>query len=360
MSSAATNTTPATMTGAHALQGAAAATGDLAAAIPTGLDLLPATLADLADSLHAIRFELAEIKAGQHPPPPPAAVPPPPPPAAVPPPLPPAASAASNGRPAWWPPSPSLIPTWTDASPVYTHTAARTTVQQPAHRPGGPGGFTGPFAASTSFNPGRQEGSPEVPPLAQQPPRFTKLEFATYDGATDPLSPAEPDFADHFQAIACHAPGVSARQLADLFVGGLPDYIRVDVEMREPADLQTAMHYARAYEQRALAMQQVYAQRGSARPAPRPAPTPTAPPRPAPAAAPAGPPAPTRPFKRLTAAEQLERRRQGLCFKCDEKYAPGHTCARLFYLETVDDADVETLTAELAASTVTEAGVTTL
>ncbi|KAK1617035.1 hypothetical protein QYE76_022552 [Lolium multiflorum] len=444
-SAAATTTTSAAMTGAHALQGAAAANGDQAAAVPTGLDLLPATLADLADSLRAIRFELAEIKAGQHPPPPPAAVPPPPPPAAVPPPPPPtaatpppppAASAASNGRPAWWPPSPSPIPTWTDAAPVYTHTAARTTVQQPAHRLGGPGGFPGPFAASTSVNPTSQEGAPMVPAVAQQPPRFTKLEFATYDGATDPLNwlnqceqffrgqrtlstdrtwiasyhlrgaaqtwyyaleqdeggmpPWErfrdlclqrfgptlrgsrlaelgrlaftttvQDFADRFQALACHAPGVSARQRADLFVGGLPDYIRVDVEMREPGDLQTAMYYARAYEQRALAMQQVYAQRGSARPVPRPAPTPTAPPRPALAAAPAGPPAPTRPFKRLTAAEQLERRRQGLCFNCDEKYAPGHTCARLFYLETVDDADVEALTAELAAATVTEAGVTT-
>nr|XP_051201983.1 uncharacterized protein LOC127315544 [Lolium perenne] len=422
-STAATNTTPAAMTGAHALQGAAAATGDQAAAAPTGLDLLPASTR---------RPHRPPFRRHPHRPlfrrrPPPAAAPPPPPPAA---------SAASNGRPAWWPPSPSPIPTWTDSSPVYTHTAARTTVQQPAHRPGGPGGFTGPFAASTSFNPGRQEGASEVPPLAQQPPRFTKLEFATYDGATDPLNSLNQceqffrgqrtlstdrtwiasyhlrgavqtwyyaleqdeggmppwerfrdlclqrfgptlrgsrlaelgrlaftttvqDFADRFQALACHAPGVSARQRADLFVGGLPDYIRVDVEMREPADLQTAMYYARAYEQRAFAMQQVYAQRGSARPAPRPAPTPTAPPRPAPAAAPAGPPAPTRPFKRLTAAEQLERRRQGLCFNCDEKYAPGHTCARLFYLETVDDADVETLTAELAAATVTEAGVTT-
>src|SRR3954469_25103680 len=109
--------------------------------------------------------------------------------------------------------------------------------------------------------------------------------------------------------------------------------------MREPADLQTAMYYAQAYEQRAIAMQQVYAQRGSARPALRPAPTPTASPRSTPTAAPTGPPASTRPFKRLTSAEQLERRRQGLCFNCDEKYAPGHTCARLFYLETVDDAD---------------------
>src|SRR3954465_2737882 len=91
------------------------------------------------------------------------------------------------------------------------------------------------------------------------------------------------DFADRFQTLACHAPGVSARERADLFLGGLPDYIRVDVDMREPEDLQTAMYYARAYEQRAIAMQQVYAQRGSARPAVRPAPTSTASPRPAPA-----------------------------------------------------------------------------
>nr|XP_051221011.1 uncharacterized protein LOC127339173 [Lolium perenne] len=190
-SAAATNTTPATsaaMTGAHAPpEAAAAADGDqgaaaIQAAAPTGLDLLPATPADLADSLRAIRFELAEIKAGQHPLPPPAAVP-----ALSATPTPPA-SVASKGRPAWWPPSPSPIPTWTDASPVYTQTAARTTVHQPAHTFGGPGGLAAPFAESTSFTPGRQEGAYGVTPLAQQPPRFTKLEFATYDGATDPLN----------------------------------------------------------------------------------------------------------------------------------------------------------------------------
>ncbi|KAK1614612.1 hypothetical protein QYE76_020129 [Lolium multiflorum] len=148
-------------------------------------------------------------------------------------------------------------------------------------------------------------------------------------------------------------PGVSARQRADLFVGGLPDYIRVDVEMREPGTcrrpLRTSLRAAPSPCSRSRA--------SSACPCPDP-------PRRPPPAAPrgrcaAGPPAPTRPFKRLTAAEQLERRRRGLCFNCDEKYAPGHTCPRLFYLETVDDADVEALTAELAAATVTEAGVTT-
>jgi hypothetical protein len=45
------------------------------------------------------------------------------------------------------------------------------------------------------------------------------------------------DFAHRFQTLACHAPGVTARQRAELFVGGLPDHIRVDVEMRDPQDL---------------------------------------------------------------------------------------------------------------------------
>jgi hypothetical protein len=81
--------------------------------------------------------------------------------------------------------------------------------------------------------------------------------------------------------------------------------------------------------------------------------------RPALPAAPMAPLAPTRPFRRLTSAEQLVRRRKGLCFNCDEIFAPGHMCARLFYLETVDDGEVEALTKELDTTTLSEASVTT-
>ncbi|XP_048537835.1 uncharacterized protein LOC125516432 [Triticum urartu] len=139
----------------------------------------------------------------------------------------------------------------------------------------------------------------------QQPPRFAKIDFATYDGSDDPLNwlnqcdqffhgqrtPASKrtwlasyhlrraaqtwyyaleqdeggmppwdrfrelcllrfgppvrgsrlaklghlpftsmvqDFADRFQALACHAPGVTALQRPELFIGGLPGHIRVD------------------------------------------------------------------------------------------------------------------------------------
>uniref|UniRef100_A0ACD6A1B0 Uncharacterized protein n=1 Tax=Avena sativa TaxID=4498 RepID=A0ACD6A1B0_AVESA len=105
-------------------------------------------------------------------------------------------------------------------------------------------------------------------------------------------------------------------------------------------------------------MQQAFLGRG-ARPPTRPAPVAATPTRPALPAATVAAPAPTRTFRRLTSAEQLERRRKGLCFNCDEPYASGHTCARMFYLETVDDAEVEALTAELDTTTLSEAGVTT-
>jgi len=136
--------------------------------------------------------------------------------------------------------------------------------------------------------------------------------------------------------VACHAHNVSTLQRAELFVGGLPDHIRVDVEMRYPQDLQTAMYYARAFERRAAASQPAPAPR-PARPTPRPPLPPLARAQgggQAPAAGNAPPAAHT--FRRLTPAEMQERRRQGLCYNCDEPYVPGHVCERLFYLECGD------------------------
>ena len=49
-----------------------------------------------------------------------------------------------------------------------------------------------------------------------------------------PFTSTVQDFADRFQAVACHAQNRSARQRTELFVGGLPDHIRVDVELRDP------------------------------------------------------------------------------------------------------------------------------
>jgi hypothetical protein len=169
-----------------------------------------------------------------------------------------------------------------------------------------------------------------------------------------PFTSSVQDFADRFQTLACHAPGVTARQRAELFVGGLPDHIRVDVEMREPQDLQLAMYYARAFEQRALAMQQAFPASDVWPPA-CPPPTPSGQALTALTSAGRSDPAATRSFCRLTTAEQLERHRKGLCFNCDELYVKGHVCPRLFYLETVDDVAANDVAAGLADAAVSKA-----
>jgi len=70
------------------------------------------------------------------------------------------------------------------------------------------------------------------------------------------------EFAGYFQAVLAHTQDISTRQKAELFVGGLPNHIRVDVEMHDPSDLQTAMYLARAFERKALALA-APAQRGA-------------------------------------------------------------------------------------------------
>ena len=102
------------------------------------------------------------------------------------------------------------------------------------------------------------------------------------------------------------------------------------------------MYLARAFKRRTEAMV-VPTQRG-ARPTPQrsgPLPrasvggaTPAATPAlPAPASAGSSTATPARPLRRLSSAEMLERRRQGLCYNCDEQYVRGHVCQRLFYLD---------------------------
>jgi transposase InsO family protein len=142
-----------------------------------------------------------------------------------------------------------------------------------------------------------------------------------------------------FQARMAHAGYLSPEQQVQLFTGGLPDTIRIDVELQFPQDLQRAMALARAYERRAAAL--VPAATRPARPPQRPQhqplpPASTPPQALVPATQASTPP---KPFRRLSPAEMTERRRQGLCYNCDEQYVRGHRCPRLFYLEVADFVD---------------------
>jgi len=105
------------------------------------------------------------------------------------------------------------------------------------------------------------------------------------------------DFQERFNSMVCHTPELSPKQKADLFVGGLPDHIRVDVELRTPQTLQDAMHLARAFERRAAATATASPQRAGCLPQRLPLPPPAAPRAapPAPALPPPAAPAPALP-----------------------------------------------------------------
>ena len=43
--------------------------------------------------------------------------------------------------------------------------------------------------------------------------------------------------------------------------------------------------------------------------------------------------------RRLTPSEMDQRKKDGLCYFCDDKYVPGHRCKRLYRMELVADHD---------------------
>ncbi|KAK1616269.1 hypothetical protein QYE76_021786 [Lolium multiflorum] len=389
---AASETPPASSAAAPLLPpstGIAAPLADVAA--PPLSQELSTAIRDLATAVQGIRLYLIGTQGMTMPslPPPlaaypaaPAALPgqgaPAPPPASPPPPpwasWQPAPSAGPSSPPqgvpiqrVQFPPSPSRLPTWVTAAeppPVYSAAPAPPPVYTTAGDPPRPSFPDPPHARFAEPSAGRAE-YPAQGATGLAPPRYAKLEFATYDGVEDPLNwlnQCEQFFrgqrtlaSDRTWLASYHLRGAAQTWYYSLEQdeGGMPPWdrfhhIRVDVELQAPQDLQTAMHYARAYERRAQAVQQAPLARGTR--AARPPPTAAAATRPAPPG-PTGPaPAATRTFRRLTPAEQLERRRLGLCFNCDDPYTPGHVCPRLFYLETIDVEEGDPPTGPVAAA----------
>ncbi|WVZ75167.1 LOW QUALITY PROTEIN: hypothetical protein U9M48_023250, partial [Paspalum notatum var. saurae] len=156
------------------------------------------------------------------------------------------------------------------------------------------------------------------------------------------------EYQDRFQTLLPRAGPLRESQRVQLFIGGLQPPLSINVRIQNPQSLAAAMSLARQFE-----LREQYA-----------APVPRAPPRPLLPAppprlalpAPPGPKAATpatisiegRQIKRLTQAEQEERRRKGLCYNCDEKYTRGHNhvCQRLILLEGVEEDDTDGPTEE--------------
>ncbi|CAM0902040.1 unnamed protein product [Alopecurus aequalis] len=221
------------------------------------------------------------------------------------------------------------------------------------------------------------------------PPRFFKMEFPIYDGEVDPLvwlnrceqffdtqrTPSAEkvglasfhltgdaqlcnalgelisfkrtgtvaDFNKKFNALLCRAPQLPEDQVVSIYTTNLQDPLQMDVEMWIPGSLLDAMSLARSCERRAQWTPATVQQQ--TQDAHQPCLEPDAP------AVPAAPPpgkvttaAPANtPRRTQSPAAMANRREQGLCYNCDERYVPGHRCKKLFVLVIDPDAvdDVE-------------------
>jgi len=146
------------------------------------------------------------------------------------------------------------------------------------------------------------------------------------------------DYQRHFLELLCRCEGLTMRHQVDLFTEGLGQPLASDVEMQRPANLQTAMSLARDEKRSAEAARAVIP--AASRTAPRP--RHTAPTTQASASAPAATERPDdqRPrFRRLSPDEIAEKRLNGQCYFCPEKFTRDHKCARkgVFLLELDED-----------------------
>ncbi|XP_039834338.1 uncharacterized protein LOC120695086 [Panicum virgatum] len=130
------------------------------------------------------------------------------------------------------------------------------------------------------------------------------------------------DYQEWFLALLTRAGPLLESQQVQLFIAGLGEPLSIDVQLQGPNSLEVAMSLARACPERRDASTTGPARRFDS------AGTVTV----------AG-----RTVRRLSPAELEERRRNGQCFNCDEKYVCGHNrvCARLFVMEVEsrDDDD---------------------
>ncbi|KAJ4757403.1 polyprotein [Rhynchospora pubera] len=168
--------------------------------------------------------------------------------------------------------------------------------------------------------------------------RFGPSEYSDPAGQLMKLSQTASvvDYQNKFEALASKVTGFTSDMLKSSFISGLHPRIQRAVIAQRPRDLDDAFALARVFEDQ-FADTRSIPKPWSARPTPQSLPI-----------APAMSEPPNKlPIRRLTAAEQHERRAKGLCFNCDDRFTPGHRCkgrASLLFLEVEDNASDEVAT----------------
>ena len=148
-------------------------------------------------------------------------------------------------------------------------------------------------------------------------------------------------YIEAFERLSHRVDNLPESFLLGCFVGGLKEEVRLEVKLKKPRTVADAMGLSQLVEEK-LSLQRLVS------PSTRVASFNNSPSKAQPTAGLLGPapsqrlalPAPS-PVRRLSGAEARERREKGLCYYCDERYAPGHQCSRpqLFMISEVDDVE---------------------
>ncbi|KAK9180900.1 hypothetical protein WN944_024036 [Citrus x changshan-huyou] len=138
------------------------------------------------------------------------------------------------------------------------------------------------------------------------------------------------EYQRQFERLADRTRNLPESFFISCFLSGLREDIKIGVQMLKPASLLQTFELAR--------FQEEYAAVSNRRIPPRPSMSRPSPPllNSSPTITKTGgssqpsllspPPPGLPPFRRLSVAEQTERRAKGLCFNCDEQFKPGHRC----------------------------------
>ena len=141
-------------------------------------------------------------------------------------------------------------------------------------------------------------------------------------------------YKGEFEALANQIRGLSPQHKLSCFLSGLKDEVRLPVRMLNPSTLIAAFGLAKIQEEYLLSCKRSY--KGTHEPA-------------RPSLLGASKPSLLRarpmenrpskiPVKKINAAQMEERKKKGLCYNCDDKWAPRHKCKQttLFLLEGVE------------------------
>ncbi|KAL5705175.1 hypothetical protein ACHQM5_023513 [Ranunculus cassubicifolius] len=139
-------------------------------------------------------------------------------------------------------------------------------------------------------------------------------------------------YQDEFELLSQLIDGLPESYLIGCFVAGLKDEIRLDVKIKKPRSLSEAIGVSRLIEERNNLEDKSSVSSN-------PTITPTTPLSNNTTidgllgASPSHPNHNTMPFKKINGQEARDRREKGLCYYCNEKYAPGHKCRQpQFYM----------------------------